>query len=276
MTMSRYKTVGDAIDNSITYLKHDGQEVDAGHWQGVPTLGKPDLVTRELLSLSWSAPMPLSYEEAQGLIRPSSPWAELEHRERVGAEPRNPHQSLEHWPWWQGQEGKTMFEGMFSHTYSERMWPKTAGGGATGNFAGGQNHGIRYKYGDLGDLLQLLDREPQTRQAYLPIFFPEDTGAEHGGRIPCTLGYHFMLRNQKLHLWYDIRSCDAVRHFRDDVYLAVRLCHWVLEELVAHDFSLASIDPMAGTKGWIDVAPGVLTFNAHSFHYHMGDAHHLS
>ena len=31
-----------------------------------------------------------------------------------------------------------------------------------------------------GDVIDLLEREPFTRQAYLPIWFPEDTGAFHG------------------------------------------------------------------------------------------------
>jgi thymidylate synthase len=115
----------------------------------------------------------------------------------------------------------------------------------------------------LGDVIDLLCRRPYTRQATLPIFFPEDTGAKHGGRIPCTLHYHFMLRNGKLHMWYPIRSCDAVRHFRDDVYMAMRLCQWVLSELREKE------------QVWVDVDPGVLSFTAYSFHAHMGDWHLL-
>ena len=76
-----------------------------------------------------------------------------------------------------------------------------------------------------------MKRSPLTRQAYLPVFFPEDTGAHHGERIPCTLGYQFMQRRNQLSIWYFIRSCDFTRHFRDDVYLAIRLLDWMRQEV---------------------------------------------
>jgi thymidylate synthase len=141
----------------------------------------------------------------------------------------------------------------FTHTYQERFWPKDL-----------LNVGIRWGPGDLDDVVGLLSSSPLTRQAYLPIFFPEDTGAVHGGRIPCTLGYYFLVRDRLLHLWYEIRSCDAVRHFRDDLYLAARLQLWVLERL-------QEIAP----EYWRSVQPGTFHFHAYSFHVHHGDLHLL-
>jgi thymidylate synthase len=91
--------------------------------------------------------------------------------------------------------------------------------------------GIRYNYGDLNDVVALLKRSPMTRQAYLPVWFPEDTGANYEQRVPCTLGYHFLLRNGVLGITYFIRSCDFVRHFSDDVYMAGRLCQWVADQV---------------------------------------------
>lgn len=284
----RYRALPNAIASSLAQLKYAGVPVDAGHWQGVPTEGKPDLMTTELLGMAFTVPMPITKQDAQDLIMPNLPWAEIEHAERVGGEPHNPHHSLELWPWWRGQDdsamvtmhlgpGKTepqipqIYEKVFSHTYSERFWPKYAGrtfNAAPPNGTDG-NWGIRYRYGDLNDLVNLLREHPHTRQAYLPIFLPEDTGAVHGGRVPCTLGYHFMLRNDRLCLWYDIRSCDAVRHFRDDIYLAVRLCQWVLEQLTGDEARVR--DPL----DWADVVPGDLHFSAHSFHVHAGDRHLL-
>jgi thymidylate synthase len=93
------------------------------------------------------------------------------------------------------------------------------------------HRGIRYQYGDLNDVVEQLRRDESTRQAYLPIFFPEDTGAVHGGRVPCTLGYLFVMRYGFLHCTYYIRSCDFFRHFRDDVYLACRLTLWMTDQL---------------------------------------------
>ena len=78
-----------------------------------------------------------------------------------------------------------------------------------------------------------------------------------------------MLRDDLLHLWYAIRGCDAYRHFRDDVYLACRLCQWVIEELLHGD------NDFPEQRLWEDVIPGTLHFTAYSFHVHMGDYHHL-
>jgi thymidylate synthase len=209
------------------------------------------MVTREIINASFESLMPPSQQVAEVAVHPNMPWAEEEFQERVSGEPHNPHHSMEHWPWWRGQIDPQM-----SHTYSERFWP---------TFDESQiRMGIRYAYGDLQDVVDLLRIHPHTRQATFPIFFPEDTGAIHGGRIPCTLHYHFMLRQHLLNLWYPIRSCDAVRHFRDDVYMAIRLCQWVIGQLNTGDDEL-----------WSQVSPGWLFFTAYSFHVHAADEHLL-
>jgi thymidylate synthase len=189
-------------------------------------------------------------EEAQELIMPNLPWAEDHFQERVSREPSNPGVQYKNWPHWREQERDTMLDGKFTHTYQERFWPTRIRPAP---------FGVRYRYGDLDDLVGHLSENPLSRQATLPIFFPEDTGAVHGGRVPCTLHYHFLRRNNRLHLWYPIRSCDAIRHFRDDIYMAVRLAHWVLDRLYNHD------------SDWRGCEVGYLNFNAYSFHVHKGD-----
>src|SRR5262245_41328374 len=87
-----------------------------------------------------------------------------------------------------GNEKDLISEPRFSHTYMTRYWPK------------GLSTGIEFTPGDLMDIARLLVREPYTRQAYLPVWFPEDTGAVEEQRVPCSLGYHFMLRDFKLHV----------------------------------------------------------------------------
>jgi hypothetical protein len=64
-------------------------------------------------------------------------------------------------------------------------------------------------------------------------------------------------------LFYTIRSCDLVRHYRDDVYMAVRLAQWILMELDKKD------------EDWKLIVPGNLHFHAYSLHYHRGDAHYV-
>lgn len=280
MAGKTFGSIGDAVAYAVHSLKEYGTTEDSGHWQGVPTEGKPDLKTREILDLSFAAQIP-PYDALDSELEPNLPWAEDHFQERVSRIPSNPGEAYQRWPWWDarkelmtearyvGDTKKTDPIFQFSHTYQERFWPKEAEAGAFGPKETMTNEGIRYPYGDLDDVVALLLREPHTRQAYFPIFFPEDTGAVHGGRIPCSLGYHFLVRSNRLHCWYDIRSCDAVRHFRDDLYLACRLTEWVLSELV--EAELRSDQPQL----WVDVELGLLFFSAHSFHVHYGDYHLL-
>jgi thymidylate synthase len=100
-----------------------------------------------------------------------------------------------------------------------------------------------------------------TRQAYLPVWFPEDTGIGDGGRKPCTLGYHFLVRNDRMHITYHIRSCDFVRHFRDDIYLTARLVWWMIDRLTEdHDHHF-----------WSGVKPGMFVMHIASLHMFVND-----
>jgi len=161
----------------------------------------------------------------------------------------NPNPSHVRWPWWAGQDEKSKNkDGTFTHTYSERFWPHI------------RCEGIRYAFGDLDSLVHLLLKYPTTRQAYLPIFFPEDTGAVHGGRVPCTLGYHFLMRDGFMHVHYPIRSCDFVRHFRNDCYLTIRLLLWILDRLREKD-----------PDHWGHVLPGMFSMWCGSLHVFLND-----
>jgi len=107
-------------------------------------------------------------------------------------------------------------------------------------------------------VVKLLVSDPYTRQAYLPVWFPEDTG---GGskRAPCTIGYHFLMRDGRLDVNYHIRSCDYVRHFRDDLYLTARLLLWVIDRCRTMD------------ERWMDVLPGKFLMQIGSLHVFRND-----
>lgn len=144
------------------------------------------------------------------------------------------------------------WEPKFNHNYMTRLWPKGDNGS--------KYHGLNHTYGDLQDVVDYLVKEPTTRQAWIPLFFPEDTGFGDGGRKPCTLGYQFIVRGKKLHVYYPLRSCDFVRHFRDDIYLAVRLLLWVLDECRKQD-----------PQTWNEVTPGTYTMHCTSLHIFTND-----
>jgi thymidylate synthase len=214
----------------------------------------PRWVTRELENVVFQYKVPRTQDELMRETKPNMPWAEEHFKERVSGQPLNPPPSHTMWPYGQKNNEEHLTDGKFSHTYPERMWPKNVGLQVVeGNKL--THWGLRFGYGDLQDLVDLLVEHPATRQAYLPIWFPEDlTAANEGQRVPCTLGYHFLLRDSKLNMTYFIRSCDLIRFFRDDVYMACRLCQWVL-----------------AACGWGERKPGVLTMHIVSLHCFEGD-----
>lgn len=209
-----------------------GEVVNVGEWQSIKDPTAPQSTTIELQDVHVRLPIPRFVSGLQSLVEPTLPWAEDHFLERVSGEPLNPPPSASYWN--KNTEAvdvhRTQPGGKYSHTYPERFWPKRAPGLADIYAEENEDRrGIRFNYGDLADVVRLLASSPLTRQAYLPVWFPEDTGAVHGERVPCTLGYHFLLRGSRLNVYYFIRSCDFIRHFPNDVYLAARLCQWMIQ-----------------------------------------------
>jgi hypothetical protein len=264
----------DTINEVAKGLLEDGIRVSVPTWQALDVSNKPQGATVELMNFCLDLGIPDNIEELQAKIRPNLPWAEEHFQERVSGIPYNPPPSAANWPFTQGKHKEhtqvsRAAEGQFSHTYPERFWPKQAGRYVDHAIpvAGGKtNIGIRYEYGDLLDVVNLLARQPTTRQAYLPVFFPEDTGAVHGQRIPCSIGYQFLMREDKLNVLYTIRSCDLLRHFADDVYMACRLGQWVREACEQHE---------GPELEWVDVEMGRLFMHIGSLHVFEGDLPNL-
>lgn len=165
------------------------------------------------------------------MIKPNLPWAEDHFRERIGGEPLNPSPSEAWWPFARKNNAEHKDEQeKFSHTYPERFWPRHANYPHPERTRTATRWGIRFPYGDFIDLLRVLKHNPRSRQAYLPIWFPEDlTAARQGLRVPCSMGYHFIYCDEcgALDCVYTMRSCDLVRFYRDDIYMAGRLLQHV-------------------------------------------------
>ncbi len=257
----------DVIRSVGAELKDTARPVPQARWQAIDVSKKPDMRVYELENVLLSFQMPATADDAADAIAPNMPWAEDHFQERVSREPLNPGVQYKNWPHWHGQDAAMKDGEVFSHTYMERYWPRWAHASGDKVYPLISREGVRYRYGDLFDVMKLLERDPYTRQAYLPIFFPEDTGAHHRQRVPCTLGYHFMRRpdlntpyKDQLSIYYSIRSCDWFRHFRDDVYMTVRLAQWALEQLKTY-----------ADGDWESVAIGTFTMHIYSLHYFEGD-----
>ncbi len=259
---------GLAITKALNAVRDRSTLVHPSHWQAIDVSKMPEAATHEVLNYTLQAQV--STEDLKLLgddIKPNLPWADDHFLERVGGKPLNPGVQWAKWPWGNVADKSRNVPNVlqpngeldngFSHTYMERMWPKDAGKERLYPLA--PHRGIRYEYGDIRDTIQQLLEQPLTRQAFVPLWFPEDTG-KTTVRVPCTLGYHFIMRAGYLHCTYYIRSCDIYRHMRDDIYLTVRLLLWVLNEL-------RSQDPDA----WGPIKPGIFTMHIVSLHCFRND-----
>lgn len=246
------------IRSSLVEKLLDSEPENHGKWQQLDVSESPAHATHELLNVSVWYEMPKNINQLEADIPADLYWAEGHFRERVAGKPVNPGEWHDKWPYHAGAVELHQNGGRYDHNYMERFWPKTlerensAFGDWDGSFTG-----YRFPVGDLNDVVAQLRRDRGTRQAYLPVWFPEDTGAAQGQRVPCTLGYHFIVRDNVLHCTYNMRSCEAYRHFTNDTYMAVRLAEWVA-------YSVSG-----------DIRLGQLTMNIVSFHGFVGDTEQL-
>jgi len=134
-------------------------------------------------------------------LKPVQPWAMEEFKERMSFEGINPGKA---WKLREEVWEEFLHQGKFAYTYSERM------------------------YFQLTKLTAEARDNPDSRQLYLSIWDPDTDITRLGGaaRVPCSLGYLFQIRNDKVDIKYFMRSCDWVTHFQNDVYLAHRLQIW--------------------------------------------------
>lgn len=241
--------------------------VHVGEWQSQKDVTAAN-TTYEIRNATFEMQMPQFPAEAAALVGANLPWAEDHFQERVSGQPLNPPPSNAWWPFNVNGNALHKADEQFSHTYPERYWPKFANIGETrpnGRQVFVPHNGVRYEYGDLDDVVRLLQRSPYTRQAYLPVWFPEDTGSASGQRVPCTLGYQFLIREgafgKRLHVTYLMRSCDYMRHFADDIYMTIRLAHWVRDRLQDDDRE----------QTFAGMTLGTLHFSAGSLHIFESD-----
>ena len=223
-------------------------------WQGYRVGEHPSFVTRELVGVHLLIPMPQKVEEMRATIRPDLPWADTHHGERASGRPLNPGTAYKDWPWHTADPDKFLDEnGQFDISYMERISPPPT------------VWGIRFPYGNIATVARMLKEDPLTRRAVLPLYWPEDASATENRRSMCSLYYHWMMREGSLDCFYALRSCDFIRHFRNDIYLAMRMTDHLLNHYLIG----------SGDDEWEKVDLGRLHLQINSLHYHWGDEHHL-
>jgi len=269
-----FPVIRDKLDQEFSVTK----PFHRGNWQGLDVQAKPEMAVHELLHVSIDLDLRghESYEWHRSVIKPNLPWADDHFEERVCGWPINPGIEWANWPWGNSADKFREERGLFNHNYMERYWPRYAGRvdmptktaedwhdymqiSSDNGRRIEQRHGIRGRYGDLNDVVAKLVHTPTTRQAILPVYFPEDTALLEG-RQPCSMYYHFLVdRYKRMDVVYPMRSCDYVRHFADDVYMTVRLLLWVLERA------------RKGNDYFADVKPGKLVMHIANLHMFKND-----
>lgn len=190
---------------------------DRKQWQGE----KVNMPMVEILNFMNSHDMPQNLEDALSLYQCDRQWC-LEHlKERLSGQPLNPPPSHKIWNTKTENYLSKIDKEKFSHTYPERY-----------NYGKLVENGVRYKNGNLDDLIKLLQKDLYTRQAYFPMFCFEDINAGlQDERVPCTLGYYFYVNQDGLNCNYIIRSCDVIRHLHNDLFLTWGLCEYIAKKL---------------------------------------------
>lgn len=98
-----------------------------------------------------------------------------------------------------------------------------------------------------------LDSNPNSRRAVIPIL-EKDHIRKNDKDYPCTGFIQFLIRDNKLHLNWNMRSCDAIFGLCNDMFCAAMLQQLMLNEL-----------NLLGSAGF-NLALGDLTFNLGSLH----------
>lgn len=247
----RILTTKEAVNNAIRVLLNSAKVVETTMWQGVPHDSKiiDPRVKHKMVEVC-NAFLVMRMETLEPSVYSDTgadwPWAGQHFRERLDG-PSNPGETYKYWPYATDYTDYLNGEGKFSHTYQERFWPL-------------RSTGYRYEAGNWEDVKQRLSSDPTTRQCFLTIWHPEDQ-SNNDVRVPCTIGYWFKINGDRLDLTYLIRSCDALRHFRNDVYMAQMLAM----EMVCH----------LNINGFPELRLGNLSMWIGSFHCFESDKYEL-
>lgn len=197
-------------------LKVSGITVPVKHYQNKELIGE-NQNTKELIGVNFIISKPglkkkemlefLFKEEADNIEK----YCEQELLDRVNREGLNPGNSYKiRLDLWQSLMSKKDGE-KFDYTYSERI-----------NF-----------HNQLDNAIASLKEDEHSRRAMVMIFKPEDTDESMGfaTRIPCSISYQFVIRNNKLMVIYYIRSNDYFKHFAIDIWLANAMQEYIVEQL---------------------------------------------
>ena len=212
--MRVYKNFKEALSEVRRDLGEMGIIVKTKSYQNKDISGNSDYDTKELQNYIYQVTQPNLFD-----LNPTQPWADEEFEERLQYA-INPGKA------WKSRKG--VWEEFlndnhrFDYTYSERYHPYI-----DIYWDPEFNSEDEFNPEDICQIeavVKALSNDTSSRQAYLSVWDPKDIFFAGGSRrIPCSLGYLFQIRRDKLNVTYLQRSSDFVTHFTNDVYLTHKL-----------------------------------------------------
>ena len=165
---------------------------------------KPEFFTKELFGYGYTL-TDFTEEKLKKMIeymKGNYNWAVNEFMDRIAVKLINPGNT---WMIDRKLWEKYIRFGKFQYTYNQRMRPQ------------------------LPIIIEELKNHPFTRQAIITIYDQHMDIDNLGGkaRIPCSIYYQFLYRQNKLNMIYTMRSCDFLNHFATDVYMAIKILTYV-------------------------------------------------
>ena len=181
-----------------------GTEVQSYSMQDKVVVHDEDFLTKELQGYSYSI---LKFDDVVNLVDSSeSPekllWCVNDFEERINSDYINPGTA---WKYRKKVWEEFLHDGKFAYTYNERIRTQ------------------------LDLVINELKIHPTSRQAIIEIHNNIIDIQNMGGnkRIPCSMFYQFLLRRDKLDVYYVMRSCDFLTHWPFDVWQAIHLLKFV-------------------------------------------------
>src|ERR1044072_2034744 len=201
--MSRqYITFKEALKELRGELKQMGIRLHTRTFQNKFIGDDPNMETLELQNYTYT----VTGDSYRGIPLKNASWCEEEFAERISREDLNPGEA-----WKLRRDTWKPFiraDGKFDYSYSQRIALS------------------------LDNVINALKKDPYTRRAFLPVFDAgEDSQDDFTSRVPCSLGYWFNFRQNRLNITYLQRSADFSEHFNNDLWLADRLKCYIAGEV---------------------------------------------
>jgi hypothetical protein len=179
----------------------------------------PDYKTIELFGYGYLLKRWRDLKEMTQYLKLDEKWLEAESDERLGIVPCVHPNPGDAWKLLPDLWLPFLRNGFFAYSYAER-WGK-----------------------QLPYVINELKEHPFSRQAIITMYDQHQDMMNWGGldRVPCSLTYQFVYREEKLNLLYSQRSCDFKTFFGADVYFACKLLEYVATRLGQDPGSLVHV-----------------------------------